>query len=277
MSSVSRRAILAGVVPASVGAGAAIAGAPSAFALPTIYMDRVVVQSHVEPWTNTNTGLPGNAGVKEVQKALNAKYGGVVVDGQFGDQTRSAYARWQRDLGYSGAGANGIPGPTSLTRLGTNRFEVVRKINTGSRVSYSGVTVNQRTAAMLNRANSLVAWTFDVTKGSFVGCDGNSACTHAYGGAVDLVLDWGNDRGSRTVQALRRVGFAAWLRPANSSWNTHIHAIAIGDTDVHTQAADQVGDYYKGRNGLADHGPDNLPTQYRVPFTWWEAYNRGSQ
>lgn len=277
MSNVSRRAILAGVVPASVGAGAAIAGAPSASALPVVYMERVVVQSQVEPWTNTNTGLPGDAGVEEVQRALNARYGGVVADGQFGDVTRSAYARWQRDLGYSGAGANGIPGPTSLTRLGNNRFEVARLINTGSRVSYSGVTVNQRTANMLNRANSLVAWTFDVTKGSFVGCDGNSACTHAYGGAVDLVLDWGNDRGSKTVQALRRVGFAAWLRPANSSWNTHIHAIAIGDTDVHTQAADQVGDYYKGRNGLADHAPDNLPTQYRVPFTWWEAYNRGSQ
>lgn len=276
MSTVSRRAVLAGVFPASV-AGAAVAGAPSAFALPTVYMDRVVVQSHVEPWTNTNTALPGNGGVQEVQKALRARYGTVVVDGQFGDQTREYYARWQRALGYSGAGANGIPGPTSLTKLGANRFEVVRKINTGSRVSYSGVTLNQRTANMLTKANSLVPWGFDVVKGSFVGCDGNSACTHAYGGAFDLVLDWGNDRGSKTVQALRRVGFAAWLRPANSSWNTHIHGIAIGDTDVHTQAADQVGDYYKGRNGLADHAPDNLPTQYRVPFTWWEAYNRGSQ
>ena len=39
------------------------------------------------------------------------------------------YARWQRDLGYSGAGANGIPGPTSLTRLGANRFEVTRRID----------------------------------------------------------------------------------------------------------------------------------------------------
>lgn len=277
MTNLSRRALLAGVTPTVLGAGVAVAGAPSASALPTIWMDRMVVQAQVEPWTNTNSTLPGDEGIRQVQQALRARVGGVVVDGHFGDQSRTAYAAWQRSLGYSGAGANGIPGPTSLTKLGAGRFEVARKIITGGKVTFSGVTVNERTRAMLVAADGLVAWSFDVVKGSFVGCDGNSACTHAYGGAVDLVLDWGNDRGSKTVSALRRVGFAAWLRPANSSWNTHIHAIAIGDTDVHTQAADQVGDYYLGRDGLAGHAPDNLPSAYRVPFTWWEAYQRGSR
>lgn len=278
-ATVSRRAILAGVAPAAFGVGAvAVAGAPSAMALPTVWMDRLVVQSQVEPWTNTNTGLPGNEGVKHVQEALRAKVGGVVVDGQFGDQSRQAYAAWQRKLGYSGAGANGIPGPTSLTKLGAGRFEVARMIDTGSRVTYSGVTVNQRTAKMLNAARGLISWNFDVVKGSFVGCDGNSSCTHAWGGAIDMYLDWGSDRGSKTVSALRKVGFAAWLRPRiPGTWETHIHAIAIGDTDMHTEAANQVGDYYKGLNGLSGHAADNLPAQYRVPFTWWEAYQRGSQ
>lgn len=41
-------------------------------------------------------------------------------DGSFGSTTVKAYAAWQRHLGYTGADANGIPGHTSLTQLGTN-------------------------------------------------------------------------------------------------------------------------------------------------------------
>jgi hypothetical protein len=40
------------------------------------------------------------------------------VDGSFGTKTISAYAAWQKRLGYTGSDADGIPGKTSLTRLG---------------------------------------------------------------------------------------------------------------------------------------------------------------
>lgn len=48
-------------------------------------------------------------------------------DGSFGSTTISAYARWQHHLGFEGADANGIPGMTSLSRLGakTGLFSVV--------------------------------------------------------------------------------------------------------------------------------------------------------
>ncbi|MFM9675761.1 LysM peptidoglycan-binding domain-containing protein [Streptomyces brasiliscabiei] len=41
-----------------------------------------------------------------------------MADGHFGSATVTAYATWQRRLGYSGAAADGIPGKTSLVKLG---------------------------------------------------------------------------------------------------------------------------------------------------------------
>jgi hypothetical protein len=40
------------------------------------------------------------------------------VDGWMGARTRTAYAAWQKRLGYTGPAANGIPGRDSLTKLG---------------------------------------------------------------------------------------------------------------------------------------------------------------
>ena len=48
------------------------------------------------------------------------------VDGSFGTDTVTAYAAWQRRLGFSGADANGIPGQTSLTKLGSKHGFTVR-------------------------------------------------------------------------------------------------------------------------------------------------------
>jgi hypothetical protein len=62
------------------------------------------------------------------------------------------------------------------------------------------------------------------------------------------------------VRALRESGFAAWYRPALSGvWPRHIHAIAIGDPDLSSGARDQVAQYYRRQNGLANRGPDNGP------------------
>lgn len=47
-------------------------------------------------------------------------------DGSYGGQTVAAYAAWQRSLGYRGAGADGIPGRESLSKLGARYgFKVV--------------------------------------------------------------------------------------------------------------------------------------------------------
>ncbi|QTD96957.1 endolysin [Streptomyces cyanogenus] len=55
-----------------------------------------------------------------VEKALAAEklLASQWVDGSYGTKTLTAYAAWQRKLGYTGSDADGTPGKTSLTRLG---------------------------------------------------------------------------------------------------------------------------------------------------------------
>lgn len=68
------------------------------------------------------------AGVRYVENALVAEglLPADLADGHYGTATVSAYAAWQRRLGYSGTDADGIPGMRSLTRLGSlHGFKVV--------------------------------------------------------------------------------------------------------------------------------------------------------
>lgn len=241
--------------------------------LPRVSMAEVVVQSQVEPFRGDQAGLPGKASVERVQQALVDEGLNVTVDGWFGSGTANRYADWQEKLGYTGLDANGIPGPTSLAALGKNRFVIEHEINVGPRTTYSGKTVNQRTRDMLAKADSLIAHSIVVTQGSYnAGGVAASAGTHDGGGAVDIsAANLTTTQRWQTVQALRKVGFAAWLRnPNQGPWPYHIHAIAIGDTDLASGARDQVADYYVGKNGLASHAADDTPAAYRVPFTWWE-------
>jgi hypothetical protein len=81
--------------------------------------DPGAAQGHVTYMTGTN--IVENALVKE--KLLSTTYAG---DGSFGSTTVSAYAAWQRRLGYTGSDADGIPGSTSLKKLGAKYgFDVV--------------------------------------------------------------------------------------------------------------------------------------------------------
>jgi hypothetical protein len=66
--------------------------------------------------------------------------------------------------------------------------------------------------------------------------------------------------------------YAAWQRSLGFDG---IDANGISDPDMSRPARNQIHDYYFGRNGLANHAPDNTPEQYRVPLTWWEKYKRG--
>ena len=250
----------------------------SAGSLPAVNMEAVLKAAQIDPGrpgTGTTRGSKPSVLLVEralVKKGLLAKK---LVDGSYGSSTIAAYAAWQRKLGYSGIGANGLPGKTSLTRLGSKRFTVTRVVDGGDRVAYSGETVNTRTRAMLRAAGHRLTkrCVFDLTQGSYEPGLDASANTHDGGGAADLDIDRLCGRSiTAALRALRAVGFAAWYRtPAQGPWGPHIHAIAISDPDLSAGAQPQVTDYYAGRNGLRGHGPDDGP---KVAKTTWEEYLR---
>jgi peptidoglycan hydrolase-like protein with peptidoglycan-binding domain len=271
----------AAVVAAPVLAANTVFAVDASAALPVVDMEMVLLAAQVDP-PKPDTGLTPDAAahVLEVERALNAKglLSAGAVDGHFGTSTISAYAAWQRSLGYSGIDANGLPGPTSLARLGDGRFTITRTVTTGSRTdSYGGARVNTRTRAMLAAADAMLTWSLPLSQGSYTSTNPSSAGTHDGGGVVDIsVTSMTTTQRWETVRALRTVGFAAWLRnPSQGSWPYHIHAAAVSDPDLASVAANQIHDYYFGKNGLANHAADDTPTAYRTAFTWWEKYGRG--
>ena len=275
-----RSSLAAGVAAAFMVAGAAVHGAvPAAEAatLPTVNMEATVKAAQIDPRRADHTYTTGaKASVLEVEKALQAK--GLLdaqwVDGYFGTTTITAYAKFQESLGYTGLDANGLPGKTSLTTLGQGRFTVTQPIGPGAKVSRDGFVVDSRTEAMLTEAERLLGRTLVLEQGSYnPGGDPTSAGTHDGGGVVDISVQ-GMTASTRTAvaKALRQVGFAAWVRdPSQGDWPWHIHAAAISDTDLSSQAQHQVGDYYLGMNGLANRGADDGP---RIPILTWEEYQR---
>lgn len=95
---------------------------PVASKTPTVSVTtlRVAAQHDpARPQGGTTTGA--TTAVRIIEDALrkegllDARYAG---DGSYGSKTISAYAAWQRRCGYTGRDADGIPGPTSLSRLG---------------------------------------------------------------------------------------------------------------------------------------------------------------
>ncbi|MFG1997533.1 peptidoglycan-binding protein [Spirillospora sp. NPDC048911] len=248
---------------------------PQATALPSVNMEATVKAAQIDPRRPDDTLTPGaQASVLLVEQALrdrqllDTKW----VDGYFGTTTIAAFAKYQKSLGYTGLDANGLPGKTSLAKLGEGRFTVVRVIEPGARVSTGGFVINTRTQKMLAEATRLLGRALVLEQGSYnPGGDPTSAGTHDGGGVVDISVE-GMSAATRTsaARALRRVGFAAWVRnPDQGDWPWHIHAAAISDTDLSSQAQHQVGDYYLGLNGLADRGPDDGP---KVTIRTWEEY-----
>jgi hypothetical protein len=94
--------------------------------LPVVDLSKLVAAAESDPG---RSGTPVTySGVRTVEAALvdagllEKRYS----DGHFGSATVDAYARWQRLLGYSGSAADGIPGKTSLVKLGrAHGFTVV--------------------------------------------------------------------------------------------------------------------------------------------------------
>jgi hypothetical protein len=254
-----------------------VAQAADVRVLPSVNMEATVKAAQIDPRRPDSKLTPGaKASVLLVEKALrdrnllDARW----VDGYFGSTTVTAYVKYQKSIGLTGRAANGLPGKASLTKLGTGRFKVTRTIGPGTRVTTGGVVINTRTRSMLAEAKRLLGRNLVLDQGSYnPGGDPTSAGTHDGGGVVDVNVK-GMNAGTRTkiVRVMRTVGFAAWVRsPAQGDWPWHIHAAAISDTDLSSQAQHQIGDYYLGLNGLAGRGKDDGP---KVTIRTWEEYQR---
>lgn len=93
---------------------------------PTVDLSRLVAAAKTDP---PRAGTPVSySGVRTVELALVAErlLDRALADGHYGTATKSAYAAWQRRCGYTGADADGIPGRSSLTKLGARHgFTVV--------------------------------------------------------------------------------------------------------------------------------------------------------
>ena len=259
----------------------------TASTLPVVDMAALDAAAQVEGYRGNQAALGDDPSTILVQQALTRKGFRVEADGEYGRATTKAYVKFQRSLGYRTIDANGLPGPESLAILGAGRFTVSHVVQVGSRTdSYYGKRVDTRTRLMLTAADAALPWNVRLAQGSYCGlvkarCAAASAGTHDGGGVVDVsVRGMSKARRWQTVQALRAVGFAAWLRTPSQCggcWTSHIHAIAIGDTDLWQRNGqytnrDQVADYFVGRNGLSGHKRDNTPTAYRGSFLIWEQY-----
>lgn len=134
------------------------------------------------------------------------------------------------------------------------------------RVKFRGYTFNKRTAAALLECEHRLGYELTVLQGSYTGSVSASAGTHDGGGAVDLVpFDW-----TRKVTVMRRVGFAAWHRPAMSGqWSEHVHAGLKGDLQAAPALVDQFRYYDQYLSGLADHAPDPFLPHPSTVFRYW--------
>jgi hypothetical protein len=98
---------------------AAPAAPPDARTVDLSQLRAAAVADPKRPQGGTTPGAADDVRVVEAalvrEGLLEARWAG---DGSYGAKTVEAYARWQRRLGYTGDDADGIPGMTSLRRLG---------------------------------------------------------------------------------------------------------------------------------------------------------------
>jgi len=284
MKRLSRRTLAATATLALTASAASTAAAkpapdiPPPSPPPVINMSKVLLAAQIDPSRPDTAITPGSrSSVIRVERLLRRRglLARTLVDGHYGSSTKAAFAAFQRSLGFTGLGANGLPGVTSLTQLAGGRFTIRGKVNIGPRVQLPGTPViSRRTNRMkIAAAKRLTGCKWIVTQGSYnAGGVPQSAGTHDGGGAMDLAVTGGCGTRPNAVRALRSVGFAAWFRPKlEGEWEAHIHAIAVNDTDLSAGAAAQVSDYYRGLDGLAGHAPDPGP---QVPKVTWEQYRR---
>jgi peptidoglycan hydrolase-like protein with peptidoglycan-binding domain len=228
------------------------------------------------------------------QTALKNKgYDPGPIDGVYGNVTKGACQRFQKAQGWTGSGADGLPGPATAQRLGlslitgseptkpstptkatTSNYRTLSEPSQDmTRTTYGGKTVNKRTKVLLQRAAEIYGANFTLTQGSYNrGGVAASAGTHDGGGVVDIsVSSMSASQRAKAVQALRMAGFAAWLRTPAEGFAYHIHACAIGDKEMASLAKNQVQSYFNGRSGLVSNRRVTDPLHWP---DWADKYNR---
>lgn len=135
-------------------------------------------------------------------------------------------------------------------------------------IKFEGRNTTPRTRDMLLEARALSDLPLIIVQGGYnPGGVGASAGTHDRDALDIRARDMDTAERASAVAALRRVGFAAWLRrKAQGFEEDHIHAVPVGG-DLAPSAADQVDDYLNNRNGLASNGKDDGPRTW-VGMTW---------
>lgn len=138
-----------------------------------------------------------------------------------------------------------------------------------------GKTVNYLTAAALDAAQKEFGGEFSLMQGSYnEGGVAASGGTHDGGGVIDLSVPNGDWAGAMT--ALRKIGFAAWVRNVpgygQAGSGAHIHAALIGDKTLSPQAQTQIQSYLNNDDGLVGSRPDDGPREFvNNRFTWGDA------
>jgi hypothetical protein len=137
------------------------------------------------------------------------------------------------------------------------------KVKVGTTPGGCPIVLNRRSVCMLKQAQHDGGFTLRLVQGSFNPgpksthpCNvEDSAGTHDAGGVFDAsVRDLTGAQIDHRVRSLRLAGWAAWHRTSFAS--PHIHAVAIGDTQLPQVTKNQVTAYKNGRDGLAGDGPD---------------------
>ncbi|RCH68724.1 CHAP domain-containing protein [Streptomyces sp. SDr-06] len=113
-----------GIVSADPAYGGKSSGGstPTPAPKPVVSLSNVVAAAETDPGASQGHQTHA-ADVRLVEAALHAEgllSATYASDGSYGSSTITAYAEWQRKLGYSGSDADGIPGMTSLSKLGAS-------------------------------------------------------------------------------------------------------------------------------------------------------------
>lgn len=141
--------------------------------------------------------------------------------------------------------------------------------------TYGGETVDYLTHAALSAASKEAGTEFRIMQGSHnAGGVAASGGTHDGGGVVDLAPTNGDWEGA--VTAMRKMGFAAWVRnvPGHgyAGSGAHIHAVLIGNERLSSQAAVQVQSYLNNDDGLVGTRADDSTRAYvNNRFEWGDA------
>ena len=156
---------------------------------------------------------------------------------------------------------------TSTAISTVEHFGCLRPPDDHSCLLINGHWLSQRTLFKLQHVYNLYGGAIDITEraitqGHYNDLEPLSFGTHTGGGVVDIsVIDattWKvlYEEIELLILAIRRAGFAAWLRDfdeLNPGYPIHIHAVAVGDRDLSKAAQEQLTGqygYFRGYSGL---------------------------